>query len=427
MKKMYQTRLKRILSLLKDSNDTQALVLSSNSHAVRSRDTHFPYRQNSDLYYFTGSHHQELTLIIRPQAKGPITLVAPVEDPIKKVWDGEQPSAKALARALDIELVESKDPLTTVRAMVRNCSTLYLQSQGGGVSGQLRQELASRGTLNPRGLGPTIVDAERVTAVLRSIKDPTEVDLIRKAADLTSAALLHIAQFIRSGIRERELAALIDYLYRLHGAEPSFNTIIASGRSAATLHYHALTKTLRNGELLLIDTGCELDMYASDVSRTIPVGDSLASPLEDVYTIVLQAQKKAISAVKPGVYVREIHRVAALEITRGLKELGILRGTVSALFQKGAYKPYFPHGIGHMLGIDVHDVTPETGAKGLMLKKGMVITIEPGLYFSKPTGKIPACGVRIEDDVLVTSRGHEVLTANVFPKELGELRTMLGK
>jgi Xaa-Pro aminopeptidase len=426
MKKMYQTRLKRILSLLKDSGAPQALVLSSNSHAVRSRDTHFPYRQNSDLYYFTGTQHQELTLIVRPQAKEPITLVAPVEDPIKKVWEGEQPSAKALARTLGVELIASKDPLNTVRAMVRNCNTLYLQSQGGGVSSQLRQELAGRGTLNPRGLGPTIVDAERITAVLRSIKDPTEVDLIRKAADLTSAALLHIAQFIRSGIRERELAALIDYLYRLHGAEPSFNTIIASGRSAATLHYHALSKTLRDGELLLIDTGCELDMYASDVSRTIPVGDALSPPLEDIYTTVLEAQKKAIAAVKPGIYVSEVHRVAALEITRGLKELGILRGNVSALFQKGAYKPYFPHGIGHMLGIDVHDVTPEAGSKGLMLQKGMVITIEPGLYFSKPVGKIPACGVRIEDDVLVTSRGHEVLTANVFPKELDELRTMLG-
>jgi Xaa-Pro aminopeptidase len=425
MKEMYRTRLKNALKLLRENDSSQALVISSNPHAVRSRDTHFPYRQNSDLYYFTGSHHQELSLVIRPHAKEPILLVGPVDDPIKKVWEGEQPSAKALARTLKVEEIESKDPLATVRALVRGCSTLYLQSVAGGVSGQLRQELASRGTLNPRGLGPTIVDAERITSVLRSIKDPTEVDLIRKAADLTSAALLHTTQFMQNGIREREVAALIDYLYRLHGAEPSFNTIVASGRSAATLHYHALNRSLKNGELLLIDTGCELAMYASDVSRTIPVGGSISPELEDVYNTVLRAQRKAIAAVRPGVLVSEVHRAATIEIIRGLKDLGVLRGSVSQLYKKGAYKPYFPHGIGHMLGIDVHDVTPEAGSKGLVLQKGMVITIEPGLYFAKPVGKIPSCGVRIEDDVLVTARGHEVLTENVFPTELDDIREMI--
>lgn len=425
MKEMYRTRLKNALKLLRENDASQALVISSNPHAVRSRDTHFPYRQNSDLFYFTGSQHQELSLVIRPHAKEPVILVAPVNDPVKKVWDGEQPSMKALARKLQVPGVESKDPLGTVRALVRGCNTLYLQSVVGGVSGQLRHELASRGTLNPRGLGPTIVDAERLTSVLRCIKDPSEVELICRAADLTSAALLHTAQFMTGGIRERELAALIDYLYRLHGAEPAFNTIVASGKSAATLHYHALSRSLKNGELLLIDTGCELSMYACDVSRTIPIGGTLSPQLEEVYNTVLRAQRKAIAAVRPGVLVSDVHRAAALEIVRGLKELGVLRGNTTDLFKNGSYKPYFPHGIGHMLGIDVHDATPEAGSNGLTLRHGMVITIEPGLYFARPVGKIPSCGVRIEDDVLVTARGHEVLTHNVFPTELDEIRGMV--
>jgi Xaa-Pro aminopeptidase len=276
-----------------------------------------------------------------------------------------------------------------------------------------------------RGLPSVIVEAERLTSRLRCLKDASEIQLIRKSADLTSAALLHAAQFIKPGMKERELAVLIEYLYRLHNAEPAFNTIVATGASAAILHYHQLSRTLRKGELLLIDTGCELDMYACDVSRTIPVSSETSAPLQRVYECVLRAQEAAIRAVRPGVRMTDVHAVAASELTLGLKDLGVLRGNSRELLKKGAYKPYFPHGIGHSLGIDVHDVGPGPSDSLGVLEKGMVVTIEPGLYFSKPVGKIPPCGVRIEDDVLVTARGCEVLTAGVFPKELNEIRNVV--
>ncbi len=425
MNEIYRKRIKKALLLLKSAPTSQALVLSSNPPATRSRDTHFPYRQNSDLYYLTGTSHQSLILVLRPHAAEQVVIVAPPEDPLKKVWDGAQPSTKSLAREIGATQLLSKDPLSAVRQLLRGTDTAYLQSVPGTVSAQLRKDFAERSPHALRGLPGSVIEAERLTSRLRCIKDASEIELIRKAADLTSASLLHSAQFIKPGIRERELAVLIEYLYRLHNAEPAFNTIVATGSSAATLHYHELSRKLRKGELLLIDTGCELDMYACDVSRTIPVSSETQAPLEAVYECVLHAQEAAIRAVAPGVRMTDVHAVAARELTYGLKQLGVLRGNISELLKKGAYKPFFPHGIGHSLGIDVHDVGPGPSDSLGILEKGMVVTIEPGLYFSKPTGKIPACGVRIEDDVLVTARGCEVLTAEVFPKRLEEIRNIV--
>jgi Xaa-Pro aminopeptidase len=400
-------------------------VLSSNPHVVRSRDTHYPYRQNSDLFYFTGSDHQELTLVLRPHAKDAVVLVAPPPDPHKTLWEGAQPSLAPLARSLGAELLLSKDPLTTVRGLLRGTDTVYLQSVAGSLSAQIRHEFSARSAVAMRGLPGRVGEAERLTAKLRCIKDRSEVAAIHRAGDLTSATLLHIAQYVRPGIREREIAVLIDYLYRLHGAEPAFQTIIATGKSAATLHYHALEKTLRKGELLLIDTGCELDMYACDISRTVPVGGELDPALRAVYEIVLEAQHAAIAKVKPGVHINEVYKAAATELTRGLKELKVLKGSVSDLVKKGAFKTWFPHGIGHSLGIDVHDVCPGSNDRLFTLEEGMVITVEPGLYFNKPIGRIPACGVRNEDDILVTAKGCENLTESVFPKALDEIYALL--
>lgn len=423
MKNQYLSRIEKALSLLKDSDTTQALVISSNPSAVRSRDTHFPYRQNSDLFYFTGTSHQNVTLILRPNAKEPVVLVAPPEDDTKKMWDGAQPSIAALAHSIKASVVISKDSLTSVRSLLRGTQAVYLQSVPGTVSMELRQEFAGRTAHSLRGFPSTVIEAERLTAVLRCIKEPAEIAAIEKAADLTSAVLMHTAQYMRRGIKERDIAVLIEYLYRLHGAEPAFNTIVATGKSAATLHYHSLERTLKNNELLLIDTGCELDMYACDVSRTIPVGPEISPVLREVYEIVLSSQFAAMSAIKPGVHITQVHQAAAKELTRGLKGMGVLKGSISELVKKAAYKPWFPHGIGHSLGIDVHDVSP--GEQLGILQKGMVITIEPGLYFAKTTAGIPSCGVRIEDDVVVTSRGCEVLTNDVFPKTFDEMRALV--
>jgi Xaa-Pro aminopeptidase len=289
----------------------------------------------------------------------------------------------------------------------------------------VKHDLSSRSTYLLRNLPASLIDAEQFTSRLRLFKDPGEVARIKEAAEITGGALQNVLPLIEAGVAEREIGAFIEYFYKVHGAEPAFGTIVASGVSAATLHYRALSRKLKKGELLLIDTGAELDMYASDITRMIPVGGTTTPELRDLHDIVLRAQLLAIKKVGPGVRMMDVFKVAATELTYGLKYLGILKGNVSQLVKKGAFKPYFPHGIGHSLGIDVHDATP-TGQESV-LEKGMVVTIEPGLYFPKPTGPLPACGVRIEDDVLVTARGHEVLTANAFTKDLDELGMLMSR
>jgi Xaa-Pro aminopeptidase len=426
MKTPYAARIKKALALLARSGEKEALVISSNPHCTRSRDTHFPFRQNSDLYYFTGSYAEEATLVLNPHAKSPIIIIAPPKDPIKKVWDGEQVNLKPLAKSLSAELVITKDPLKALLGAVRGVEKAYLQSIQGTASAALKTELSGRSAIALRGLPSNLAEVERFTGQLRLYKDPSEVELIKAASELTSDALFAVLPFVRSGASERQIGAFIEGFYRAAGAEPAFGTIVGTGRSAATLHYRALKRTLRNGDLVLIDTGAEREMYASDVTRTLPVGDSLDPALRYLYETVLRAQEHAIAKIKPGVLVSDVYKAAAEELTYGLKELGILKGKLSALMAKAAYRPWFPHGIGHSLGIDVHDVGPSSADRVEKLEAGMVMTIEPGLYFSKPTGPLPACGVRIEDDVLVTRSGHKVLTEDVFPKELDEVMGLMG-
>lgn len=426
MKTPYAARIKKALALLARSNEKEALVISSNPHCTRSRDTHFPFRQNSDLYYFTGSYAEETTLVLNPHAKSPVTLVTPPHDPIKKVWDGEQVNLKQLAKQLSAELVVTKDPLKALLGAVRGAEKAYVQSILGTGSAALKTELSQRSAITLRGLPTSLAEVERFTARLRLYKDASEIELIQAASEVTSDALFGVLPFVRSGATEREIAAFIEGFYRATGSEPAFGTIVGTGRSAATLHYRALKRKLRDGDLLLIDTGAERDMYASDVTRTLPVGDSIDPASRYLYETVLRAQERAIAKIKPGALVSELHKTAAEELTYGLKELGILKGKLSALVAKGAYRPWFPHGIGHSLGIDVHDVGPANGDRLERLEPGMVMTIEPGLYFSKPTGPLPACGVRIEDDILVTRTGYKVLTESVFPKELDVVMGLLG-
>ena len=421
MKNIYHARIAKALKLLKDSGHTEALVISSNPHAIRSRDTHFPYRPNSDLFYFTGSHNEQMTLVLRPLASDPVVLIVPPEDKVRAMWDGAQPSIKPLAKQLRSEVISSADSVKTLLSLVRGSDVAYLQSIPGTASAALKSEISNRSAHANRGLPQTLVEVERFTARLRAYKDPHEIRLIKEAAALTSEAMLNLFPLIKNGTAEHEIASFLDYFYRANGAEPSFNTIVAAGKSAATLHYHSLNRKLRDGEFVLVDTGCELDMYASDVSRTIPVGESMAPQMKDLYDIVLRAQLMAIKKIRPGVLMSDVHATAARELTAGLKYLGILKGPLPQLMKKQAFRPYFPHGIGHSLGIDVHDVSPGINDRIERLEKGMVVTIEPGLYFAKPVGPLPACGVRIEDDVLVTQRGSEVLTAGVFPKGLEHL------
>jgi Xaa-Pro aminopeptidase len=255
---------------------------------------------------------------------------------------------------------------------------------------------------------------------MRLIKSPEEVSLIMKAAEITNEALYSVMPLMIAGTAEAEIKETLEFVFRSCGGEVAFDSIVATGKNAAVLHYHRTESRLKRGDMVLLDCGAALGGYASDISRTIPVHGEFEERSRIVYEAVLKAQQAAIKAVRPGIAIEVIYRAAALELISGLKRLGILKGTSAALYKQSTFKEYFPHGIGHSLGLDVHDVGELRGNNRAVLSEGMVITIEPGLYFPKSLKQVPACGVRIEDDVLVTRNGARILTEG-FPKNPDDL------
>jgi Xaa-Pro aminopeptidase len=416
MTDIFARRLRRITGILQAWPHPAAVVVSSAPSVVRSRDGHYPYRQNSDFYYLTGSNEPDLTVFLRSARKRPL-VVAPKPDPIKVVWEGRpREDGRALARRLGADLIETSDPMKEILALLPGVSEVLHQNSLGTTSGALARKLADTPSHLRGSLPVRLAHIDAILENLRLFKEPCEIAAIQRSAAITNRALHETVPFMHPGQTERTIAATIEYWFRLQGASPAFNTIAATGPSAATLHYHHLDRPLKRNDLLLIDCGAEHQMYCADITRCVPVGGVFEGIRREIYTIVLAAQEAALKAVRPNVAIQKVYDAAARELIDGLVSLGVLRGKTSSLLKKGAHKPFFPHGIGHSLGIDVHDVGNLRGNNAAILKTGMVFTIEPGLYFPKPIRRVPACGVRIEDDVLVTESGGEILSRG-FPKD----------
>ncbi len=269
---------------------------------------------------------------------------------------------------------------------------------------------------------------------MRLVKDAEEVDRMRRAASVTVDALHDLGSAIRPGVGEWELEAVLDSGFRMRGAwGPAYPTIVGSGPNACVLHYVSNERTVEEGDLVLVDAGAELDLYAADITRTFPASGQFSDAQRSIYEVVLRANRRAVQAVRPGTTVAQVHREARDELIEGLLELGILEGARDDILEDESYKPFFPHQTSHWLGLDVHDVGDyATGGVSRVLESGMILTVEPGLYFpmgtEDPNG-VPDdyldIGVRIEDDVLVTSEGHEVLTSSL-PAGIEEIEALVG-
>jgi len=368
------------------------------------------------LFYLTGAVDEGQVLLITNKEARP-TLFAPPPDKMRTVWEGVSPNPKLAAERIGANLVLTKNPVLEILPKLRGTRTLYFQNVPGSLS-----RLVADAVLDEEGhlfsnLPQTLVQLDTLMQELRLYKDPSEIKAIEAAAVVTNKALQAVMPLVRPGIKEWQIARTLEHNFNMEGGRQAFNTIVASGPGAATLHYDKCNRTLRSGELLLIDSGAEVNMYAADITRTVGVGEVTDPVLKEIHQIVLDAQLGAIQKVKHGVLIAKVYDAAAEVMAYGLKDLGILKGTVSKILKTKSYRPYFPHGIGHSLGIDVHDIGELRGNSAAMLKDGMVFTIEPGLYFSKKTGNIPACGVRIEDDILVTKTGRKNLSEGL-PKDL---------
>lgn len=415
-------RIKRISGLLKAQGLEAAMLLSSAPYATRSHDTSFHYRQDSSFFYLTHSVRDDLILLISTRHNRPL-LFAPKPSALRLLWEGEQESPRAIADRIDAELMIVEDPSVQALGALKDTTVLYFQNTPRSMSWQIAERLISTPS-HRRGSFPNhFAHADVILDEMRLYKDAIEIEAIVNAAQITSESLKAALALAVPGRIEVEVAAAFEFGVRAAGANLAFNTIVASGPNAAVLHYEKCTRQMRKGEMLLIDCGAEFNLYAADITRVVPIGGSFSPIQKEIYDIVMAAQAAAISKIKPGVRYEAVQSAAVRQLVEGLVDLKVLRGKVSSLIEKKAYKPYFPHGIGHALGLDVHDGSRLRLSNGV-LQSGMVITIEPGLYFKDKIRNIPACGVRIEDDVAVTDKGSYVLTS-AMPKHHTQVKSLI--
>ena len=408
---------------------------------LRNRDSEFPYRFDSSFWYLTGFPEPGAALVLRATgARREALIFCRRRDAEREIWEGFRYGPEAAATAFGFD---AGHPIETLDAamptLLADAPALFYALASGAEFdvrverwlGDLRAKARS-GTRAPAAL----LDLTEVVDELRLIKDEHELDTMRRAAQITTSAHERVMRACRPGLREYELEAELLHEFRRHGSpSPAYTSIVAAGANACVLHYPAGNAELRDGDLCLVDAGCEVSGYASDVTRTFPVNGRFGGEQRAVYEVVLAAQQAALAAVKPGAAFDEPHAAATRVIAEGLIDLGVLTGTVDDAIASGAHRNFFMHRTSHWLGLDVHDVgdcreqvaAPAEGERPWRrLAAGMTLTVEPGVYL-RPAANVPArfhdIGVRIEDDVLVTATGHDVLSH--APKRIDDIEALM--
>jgi Xaa-Pro aminopeptidase len=400
------------------------LVVFSTPTAIRNNDVEHEYRQSSDFFYLSGFDEPDSVLVLSSVAdKDKFVLFVRPKDPERETWDGRRAGVEGAVKEFG---ANAAYPIAELA--VRLPELLLGSSELHYSLGRHREQddvlLAALEGARRRGRrGPTyptrISDAEVLLHEQRLFKTPEELEIMRRAARISGEAHVAAMKSAKAGVNECEIDALFRGIFRKHGCErPAYEPIVGSGPNATILHYRRNNRDLQDGELLLIDAGCELEYYASDVTRTFPVNGRFSPEQRAIYDIVLEAQERAIDQAKPGATLDEVHVASAEVITRGLIALGLVDGPFDEAMKEQRYKTYYMHKCSHWLGMDVHDVGAYYQAgKGRPLQPGMVLTVEPGIYVSEhatgPAERYRGIGVRIEDDVLVTESGNEVLTAHI--------------
>jgi Xaa-Pro aminopeptidase len=407
-------------------------ILLGRGNVPRSHDTEYPFRQDSDFWYLTGFDHPNAAAILRSDGGPEFTLYVEPRDPAAETWTGYRPGVEGAVRDYGADGAHPRERFHgDLRELVGQTARIYhVLGRDAAVDALLAatsEELRRRSRL---GIRPpeAIVDPRAILHELRLFKSPEELDIMRRAAAISAEAHVEAMRQARPGLFEYELEALIGYTFRRRGARgPAYQTIVGAGRNATVLHYTANDCKLRDGDLVLVDAGCELEGYASDVTRTWPVG-RFSGPGRALYEVVLAAQEAALAECRPGATLPDVHRAAVARLVEGLVDLGLLAGDPQALVAEEKYRRFYMHNTSHWLGLDVHDAGAyRVGAEPRRLEPGMVFTVEPGLYVAADDAEADArfrgIGVRIEDDVAVTPDGHENLT-HAVPKRLDELEAL---
>jgi Xaa-Pro aminopeptidase len=405
-------------------------VLPSAPVYTRNNDVDHEYRQESDFYFLTGFSEPESVLVMDAKDRK-VTLFVRPRDPNREVWDGPRAGVEGAKSDLGAnEAFVIADLDAELPKLMQNHRRLYYRLGTDRVFDARLIGIVDRLRTRAR-LGITapveVVDPGTIVHEMRLYKQREELDIMREAAKITREGHLLAMSRTQPSMHEYEVEALLLDTFRRHGSERvAYGSIVGSGPNACVLHYRANNRKMNEGELLLIDAGCEYGYYASDVTRTFPVSGKFTHEQQAIYELVLEAQVAGIEATRVGATLEGIHKQSIEIITRGLARLGLLRGEVEKLIETEAYKPFFMHRTSHWLGMDVHDVGAYfVGGKPRALEPGMVLTVEPGIYIAKDNEHVPpewrGIGVRIEDDVLVTAEGPENLTAAI-PKSVQEVQ-----
>ena len=415
-------------------------VLPTAPERVRNRDTTFPYRADSYFHYLTGFPEPDAVLVLVAGADAaathPSILFCRNKDIEKEIWDGYRHGPEGAREAFGFDqaypIAELDERLAEL--LTDQPTLWYALGHDNGWDARIATALnAVRAQTRAGKRAPTTVhDLRAVLDEMRLIKDAHEIGLMRKAAQIAGAAHRRAMRFTAPGRYEYEVEAEFLHEFRRQGSQfPAYSPIVAGGANACILHYIGNDQPLKDGDLLLIDAGCELDGYASDITRTFPINGKFSGPQADVYDLVLDAQAAAIAAIKPGASFIAPHDAAVRVLAQGMLDLKLLEGSLAGVIESESYKRFYMHRTGHWLGLDVHDAGPyyegRAGAAWRILAPGMTLTVEPGCYI-RPADDVPAAfhniGVRIEDDVLVSADGCEILTADT-PKTIAAIEELM--
>ena len=411
-------------------------IIPSARETTRSNDTHYRFRQDSDFFYLTGFEEPEAIAVVKPPAEHPYTLFVRPRDPEREIWDGRRAGVEGAKKEFganeSFPIVEFDEKLQDI---LDGADKLYYRlGVNSDLDDTIIRQVARMRALNRKPIHPpqTIVDPATIIHEMRVVKSPEEIEIMQRAADIAAEAHCEAMKAARPGMREYELEAIIERVFRQHGAAgPAYTSIVGAGPNATVLHYINNDGELRDGDLLLVDAGAEYKGYASDITRTFPISGKYTKAQREIYDLVLKAQKACVEMVRPSVTHDQLKQHSIEVLTEGMVELGLLKGDPEQLIKDKKYEQFYMHGLGHMLGIDVHDVGRYYyGKDSRALEPGVVMTVEPGIYISVDTKDIPekylGIGVRIEDDVLCTSNGPRVLTGKV-PKEAEEIEALMAK
>ena len=430
MKNIYADRRSKLGAMLPKNS---AVVIAGAAVQYRNADSSHAFRQDSNFWYLTGFNEPESTLVLLINESKAVQSIAfvPKKDALREIWDGYRAGPKGALKDHGFDLAfdntEIDEKLPDLLAGYNQ--VFYPVGKSQKLDADVIDWIKTARSKDRHSSPIDIADASSKIGNERLIKDKDEIEIMKKACQISAEAHVEAMKFVKPGMNEQELEAFYQYQFSKRGGRfAAYTPIVAGGENACVLHYVENSKALKDGDLVLVDAGCEFELYASDITRTYPINGKFTAAQLAIYEVVLEAQQKSIEAVTVNNNVMDSQIISEKVITQGLIDLGILNGSMEELHETGAFKDFYMHKIGHWLGIDVHDAGDYTeDGEYMKFKPGMVTTVEPGIYISSTANvkdQWKGIGIRIEDNILVTAKGNQNLT-DIVPSNPNEIEALM--